>query len=147
MKANTELIDILLIDDNEDDALMVKDAFSDAHLINLIQVFLDSREALDYLFQKGKYEQSMRPGLILLDINMPKISGFQLLEIIKNNESLKSIPVVMLTTSERDEDILKSYEKGACSYVTKPVNVPKLSEVIKHFSLYWTLVSKVPKVK
>jgi CheY-like chemotaxis protein len=137
-------IEILLVDDNDDDVLLLTESFKDARFLNLMQVVHDGKEALAYLRRESPYQGARPPGLILLDINMPKMNGFELLQIIKADPHLRMIPVVMLTTSTRDEDIARSYDGGACSFVAKPVNLDRLKEVIKQFALYWTLVSIVP---
>ena len=137
-------IEILLVDDNDDDVVLLTESFQEARFLNLVQVVRDGIEALAYLRHEPPFENAHPPGLILLDINMPKMNGFELLQIIKNDPQLRMIPVVMLTTSTRDEDIARSYEGGACSFVAKPVDLDKLKEVVKQFSLYWTLVSIVP---
>lgn len=137
-------IEILLVDDNDDDVVLLTESFKDARFLNLMQVVHDGREALAYLRREDPYQTARTPGLILLDINMPKMNGFELLKVIKADPQLRMIPVVMLTTSTRDEDIARSYDGGACSFVAKPVNLDKLKEVVKQFALYWTLVSIVP---
>jgi CheY-like chemotaxis protein len=124
--------------------VLLTESFQDSRFLNLLQVVSDGVEALAYLRREGKYHAARTPGLILLDINMPKMNGFEVLQVIKSEPRLRMIPVIMLTTSTRDEDIARSYDGGACSFVAKPVNLEKLKEVIKQFALYWTLVSIVP---
>ncbi len=137
-------IEILLVDDNDDDVVLLTESFEDSKFLNLLQVVHDGTEALAYLRREDPFRSARTPGLILLDINMPKMNGFEVLQVIKADPQLRMIPVVMLTTSTRDEDIARSYDGGACSFVAKPVNLEKLKEVIKQFALYWTLVSIVP---
>ncbi len=137
-------VQILLVEDNEDDALMTREAFEDANLINIVQMVKDGEEAMAYLRKEGKYQEAERPGLILLDISMPKKDGFEVLKEIKADPKLKDLPVVMLTTSSREEDIVKSYSAGDCSYISKPVRFQNFHEVIKVFKLYWSLVSRIP---
>jgi CheY-like chemotaxis protein len=137
-------IEILLVDDNEDDVVLLEESFRDSKFLNLMQVVHDGEEALAYLRREGQYRAAKTPGLVLLDINMPKVNGFEVLRAMKADPLLRTIPVVMLTTSTRDEDIARSYDSGACSFVSKPVNFEKLKEVIKQFMLYWSLVSVVP---
>ncbi|HEY3966625.1 MAG TPA: response regulator [Planctomycetaceae bacterium] len=137
-------IEILLVDDNDDDVVLLTESFKDSRFLNLLQVVPDGVEALAYLRREGAYRAARTPGLILLDINMPKMNGFEVLQVIKADPQLRMIPVIMLTTSTRDEDIARSYDGGACSFVAKPVNLEKLKEVVKQFALYWTLVSIVP---
>ncbi len=146
MRSEVEPIDILLAEDNEDDIIIIKRAFKKLRLMNGLHIVENGQEALDYLLHQGRYaeEKPPVPGLILLDISMPKVDGFQVLEKIKADPKLKRIPVVMLTTSDREEDIVKSYEYGACSFITKPTKFSDFVEVIERFELYWTLVSRIP---
>jgi len=139
-----EPMEILLVEDNEDDILLEQEALADAKLVNLMSVVRDGEEALAYLRGQGKYQNARVPGLILLDINMPKKNGFEVLNEIKADPSLKHIPVVMLTTSDSEADIVKSYARGACSFITKPMDFDKFRDVIRQFALYWALVSRVP---
>lgn len=141
---NTEPMEILLVEDNEDDILLEQEALADAKLVNLMYVVRDGDEAIAYLRRQGKYHDAKVPGLILLDINMPKKNGFEVLNEIKADPALMHIPVVMLTTSDSEADIVKSYAKGACSYITKPMDFDKFRDVIRQFALYWALVATVP---
>lgn len=138
-------IEILLVDDNDDDVVLLRESFKDSRFVNILNVVHDGEEALAYLRHEGAYASAPTPGLVLLDINMPRRNGFEVLEAMKADPQLKQIPVVMLTTSTRDEDVARSYDRGACSYVSKPVSFEKLKEVVKQFTLYWTLVSVVPQ--
>jgi CheY-like chemotaxis protein len=138
-------INILLVDDNEDDILLVHEAFADAKLLNMVYVARDGEQAMRYLRQEGEHAGQPAPGLVLLDIGMPRMNGFEVLEEIKKTERLRHVPVVMLTTSESETDIIKSYAHGACSYITKPVDFDKLRAIAQHFEMYWTLVSAVPQ--
>lgn len=146
MEEVKHVIDVLLVDDSENDILMIQDVFEHMQMVNISSVVNDGEEALAYLNKEGEYANKKTPGLILLDINMPKLNGFEVLEIVKKNEKLKHIPVIMLTTSKREEDILNSYAKGACSFMTKPVRFTDLQKKIENFSMYWTSVSKIPEV-
>jgi CheY-like chemotaxis protein len=139
-----EPVELLLVEDNEDDIILIQEAFADAKLMNVIYKVRDGEEALAYLRREGRYQHVRRPGLILLDINMPKKNGFEVLQAIKADLLLRSLPVIMLTTSDREEDILRSYAAGACSYIRKPMRLDQLVQVVKEFELYWTLVSRVP---
>jgi CheY-like chemotaxis protein len=141
---NTEPMEILLVEDNEDDILLEQEALADAKLVNLMYVVRDGDEAIAYLRRQGKYHDAKVPGLILLDINMPKKNGFEVLNEIKADPALMHIPVVMLTTSDSEADIVKSYAKGACSYITKPMDFDKFQEVVRQFALYWALVARIP---
>jgi len=141
---NVEPMEILLVEDNEDDIVLEQEALADANLVNLMCVVPDGEEAMAYLRRQGKYQKAQVPGLILLDINMPKKNGFEVLNEIKADPALMHIPVVMLTTSDSEADVVKSYAKGACSFITKPMDFDKLREVIRQFALYWALVARVP---
>jgi CheY-like chemotaxis protein len=142
-----EPIEILLVEDNEDDIILVEEAFAGARMMNVINNVRDGEAALAYLRQEGPYKNAVRPGLILLDINMPKKNGFEVLEAIKANPQLQPLPVIILTTSEREEDVVRSYVYGACSYIRKPVSLERFIDVVKQFEVYWTLVSRIPPAK
>jgi len=138
---------ILLVEDNPDDVDITKRALKEARIINKLWVARDGQEALDFLQHQGIYQDpssSPKPGLILLDINLPKLNGVEVLKIIKNDPELKRIPVVMLTVSKRDEDIVKSYNNGCNSFIQKPVNFESFVEVVKEISLYWGLLNIFP---
>lgn len=137
-------VEILLVEDNEDDIVIIRESLEESRLLNLVRVVRDGIEAMAYLRREAPFQDVGSPGLILLDINMPRKNGFEVLEEVKSDPALRSIPVVMLTVSDRDEDILRSYASGACSYIRKPVDFEKLREVVKQFELYWTIVSEVP---
>jgi CheY-like chemotaxis protein len=139
-----ESVEILLVDDNEDDLVIIQEAFTEAKLVNVINTVHDGEQALAYLRREGPYKVARRPGLLMLDINMPRKNGFEVLEAVKADATLRPLPVIMLTTSDREEDIVRSYGAGACSYIRKPVDVQQFTEVVKHFELYWTVVSRLP---
>jgi CheY-like chemotaxis protein len=141
----TKPMEILLIEDNEDDILLEQEALADAKLVNLMHVVRDGEEALAFLRHEGKYRGAQTPGLILLDINMPRKNGFEVLNEIKKDPALMHIPVVMLTTSDSESDIVKSYATGACSFITKPMNFEKFRDVVNQFAIYWALVARVPE--
>jgi CheY-like chemotaxis protein len=140
----TEAIEILLAEDNEDDVLMIREAFEETDIASIVGVVSDGEEALRYLRRLPPYQQARRPGLLLLDINMPKKDGFQVLEELKSDSHLRHLPVVMLTTSHREEDVVRCYSGGACSYVTKPIDFKHFQDIVRQFGLYWTLVARVP---
>jgi len=140
----TQPMEILLVEDNEDDILLEQEALAEAKLVNLMSVVRDGEEAMAFLRRQGQYQDAQMPGLILLDINMPKKNGFEVLNELKADPALMHIPVVMLTTSDNEADIVKSYAKGACSYITKPMDFDKFRDVIKQFALYWALVARIP---
>lgn len=139
--------DILIAEDNEDDILLIREAFETVQMTNRVAVVRDGVEALAYLRGEERFKDSPLPGMVLLDINMPKKTGLEVLAEIKADPRLRALPVVMLTVSERDEDILRSFEQGACSYIRKPVTFTRFIAIVKEFELYWTLVSKVPPLK
>jgi CheY-like chemotaxis protein len=140
-------IEILLVEDNEDDIVLIEEAFAEAKLMNVIFKVRDGEGALAYLRQEGPYANMRRPGLVLLDINMPRKNGFEVLQAMKAYPLLDALPVVMLTTSDREEDIVRSYTHGASSYIRKPVRLEQFIQVVKNFEVYWTMVSLVPSTK
>jgi CheY-like chemotaxis protein len=142
-----ETITILMADDDHDDCLLVREAFTEARISNDLRFVHDGKELLDYLYHQGSFTRGKapRPGLILLDLNMPRVDGRQALNRIKNDPDLKRIPVVILTTSREDQDILKSYNLGANSYITKPVTFEGLIEVMKELKRYWFEIVKLPE--
>jgi CheY-like chemotaxis protein len=145
----TKPINILLVEDSDDDIVIIQRAFKKVKLTNDLHIVCDGQEALDFIFHEGKYAEikPATPGLILLDINMPKVDGFGVLKKLKANPPYNIIPVVMLTVSDREEDVVKSFKNGAVSYITKPMDFEKFTKVIETFEIYWTLVSKVPVIK
>ena len=142
-----ETMTILMADDDHDDCLLVSKAFKACRLCNDLRFVGDGEELMDYLYQRGKYKdpgQAPRPGLILLDLNMPRKDGREALKEIKADPDLKEIPVVVLTTSKDEEDVLKSYGLGANSYITKPVTFEGLVEVVKSLGKYWFEIVELP---
>jgi len=135
---------ILLVEDNPGDVLLAQEAIIDAKVKNSMIAVRDGVEALNFLKKQGDYVDAVRPDIILLDINMPRMNGHELLEIIKKDKSLKQIPVIMLTTSEEERDILKSYDLYANSYIVKPVDVDQFTEVIRSIEHFWFIISKLP---
>ena len=147
MVAQHKPVVILMAEDDPDDRLLSKEALEEAHLTNQLQFVVDGEELMDYLYQRGKYTdpaQAPRPGLILLDLNMPKKDGREALEEIKVEPNLRCIPVVVLTTSKAEEDILRSYELGVSGYVTKPVTLPELVNVMETIGKYWFEIVELP---
>ncbi|MEW6087189.1 MAG: response regulator [bacterium] len=137
---NSKVIDILLAEDNPDDIEITKRAFKEAKLINRLYIVRDGQEAVDFLYHKGRYEDVKNtpvPGLILLDINMPKLNGLEVLKKIKEDKTLNKIPVIMLTVSRRDEDIVKSYSYGCNSFLQKPVDFDNFVSLVKEIGFYW----------
>ena len=138
---------ILLVEDNPAHAEMVIRSFQDHKVANKIIHLLDGEAALDYLFRRGQFavpETSPRPHVILLDLRLPKISGLQILQEIKKNEALLSIPVVILTTSEAERDLVMAYENHTNSYLVKPVDFAKFSQLINDLGLYWLAWNRQP---
>ena len=137
-----DVVEILLVEDNPDHAELTLRALEDTHLANPIHWLKDGQEALDFLLRKGCHAQAPRPGLILLDINLPKVSGLEVLQQIKQDEGLRIIPVIMLTTSHQDEEVHRCYSLGANSFITKPVKFRDFIEKIKSLKLYWVLTNR-----
>ncbi|MCG2777279.1 MAG: response regulator [Desulfobacterales bacterium] len=136
--------DILLVDDNPGDVRLTQEAFNDGKMLNKLHVAEDGMEALAFLKREGKYTDAPRPELILLDLNMPRKDGRDVLAEIKADRDLKRIPVVILTTSRSEEDILKSYDLNANCYITKPVELDKFIEVVKFIEDFWLTIVKLP---
>jgi len=141
---NLQPLDIVIIDDSEDDIFLVQETFKHLRLLNLVKAIPDAEEALQWLRGQWRAEAGTRPSLILLDINMPGMDGFEFLTEIKADSELRHIPVAILTTSDSDDDRVHSYTSGACSYIRKPVSFDGLLKIMKEFELYWTFVSQVP---
>ena len=136
-----------MADDDEDDRVLTQDALAESRVLNELHFVEDGVELLEYLERRGKFEDkttSPRPGLILLDLNMPRMDGREALEAIKGNPNLKGIPVVILTTSKQEEDMVKGYNLGAASYITKPVTFDGLVELMKTLGKYWVEFVELP---
>jgi CheY-like chemotaxis protein len=138
-------IEILLLEDEVADAYLVKLALKENKIRARLHHVVDGREGLLFLQQQGNYCKAPRPDLILLDLNMPRMNGYEFLAVIKNNEQLKAIPVVVLTTSDAESDILHSYQLGAASYMTKAVGIEQFISAIKKLSDYWIAVVRLPR--
>lgn len=136
-------IHILLVDDNEGDILLTREALDDARIINKISIAYDGLEAIQFL--RNHARGGGMPDLILLDINLPKMSGTEVLGIIKNDPELKRIPVIMLTTSSAEKDILASYDNYANCYITKPVDLDRFMDVVRTIEDFWISIVKLPK--
>ena len=146
MKKNP--LPILMAEDDEDDRLLAQDAFTESRLANPLFFVNDGEELLDYLYHRGRYaskEQFPLPGLILLDLNMPRKDGREALKEIKSDANLRQIPIVVLTTSKEEEDILRSYSLGVSSFITKPVTFEQLVEVIQYIGKYWFEIVSMPQ--
>lgn len=135
---------ILLVDDNPDDIMIAKRAFTKVQVHNKIYVTHDGEEAIQFLRKEGPYKDVPTAGLVILDLNMPKVSGFEVLETIKGDENLKSIPIIVLTSSSRPEDIERAYELGCNSFIVKPINFEDFIEAVMEIKRYWLSLSKIP---
>lgn len=134
---------ILLVEDNDDDIVMLLEAFAGLPLVRLDTV-RDGEEAMAYLRREGRYRDAGLPGLLLLDIKMPRKDGFGVLREMKADPALRHVPVIILTTSAREEDVVKSYAEGACSYLQKPVGLTSSQNMARQLALYWTELARVP---
>ncbi len=147
MTLNAKPITILIADDDADDRMMAKEALDESRLANDLRFVEDGEELMDYLHRRNKYQRpadAPRPGLILLDLNMPKKDGREALKEIKDDAELRQIPVVVLTTSKAEEDIYRTYNLGVNSFITKPVMFESLVEVMKALSKYWFEIVELP---
>ena len=138
-------IHILLVEDSEGDIRLVKEALKTNKLHNHLSICMDGEEASDFLYRRGQYADVNRPDLILLDLDLPKKNGKELLNEIKADKDLKRIPVVVLTSSDADTDIANSYDLHANCYITKPVVFEKLAEVVKAIDFFWLSIVRLPR--
>lgn len=139
------LVEILMVEDNPADVRLTREAFKDAKVLNNMSVVGDGEEALLFLRRQGSYANVPRPDLILLDLNLPKKDGREVLAEIKSDPALKRIPVVVLTTSEDEKDILKAYDLHVNAYITKPVNLDQFMKVVEAVEDFWLTVVKLPE--
>lgn len=137
-------IEVLLVEDDEGDVLMTREALDEGKVVNRLNVVGDGVEALDYLRRRGRHAAAARPDLILLDLNLPKRDGRQVLADIKNDPDLRRIPVVVLTTSEAEEDVLRSYDLHANAYVSKPVDFDRFVGVVQQIDEFFISVVRLP---
>jgi CheY-like chemotaxis protein len=138
---------ILMAEDDEDDRMLAREALEESRVANDLHFVYDGIELLEYLHHQGRYsdpETAPRPGIILLDLNMPRMDGREALEKIKEDPTFRSIPVVVMTTSEAEEDIVRSYDLGAASYITKPVTFEGLLRVMRAIGDYWVEIVELP---
>ncbi len=137
---------ILIVEDNPDDELLIMRTLKKINVANRVEIVRDGAEALDYVFKGGKYadRNSRDPAVILLDIKLPKLSGLEVLERVRADGRTRRLPVVMLTSSDEQEDMVKSYDLGCNSYVRKPVEFDKFTEAVSKLGLYWLLVNEPP---
>jgi len=141
---NLSVIEILLVEDSPSDAELTIETFNESKILNHIHVAEDGAEALEFLFRRGKYKDAPRPDLILLDLNLPKKNGREVLAEIKGDLELQIIPVVVLTTSAAEEDILRSYQLHANCYITKPVDFEQFTKIVKLISDFWFAAVRLP---
>lgn len=144
MNTPVQPIEVLLVEDDPGDELMTREAFEDNKIRNTLHVVRDGQEALDFLYRRGEYTEAPRPDLVLLDLNLPKYDGRQVLEQIKSDPELSLIPVVVLTTSSAEEDILRSYKLHANAYVTKPVDLDQFIAAVRQIDEFFVTVVRLP---
>jgi CheY-like chemotaxis protein len=137
---------VLIVEDNENDLELTMDALSEYNLINYIDTVTDGEQALDYLYKRGNYSsrESQNPIVILLDLKLPKVSGLEVLKDIKQNPELKTVPVVILTSSKEESDIISSYEYGVNAYVVKPVEFHGFIDAVKQLGVFWAMLNEPP---
>ena len=142
----TELKPILLVEDNELDIELTLEAFNQNHLANAVFVVRDGEEALEYLFREGRYADrpNGNPIVVLLDLKMPKVTGLEVLRRVKADAKLKTIPVVMVTTSKEEQDLVESYQLGVNAYVLKPIHFPEFVAAIRNLGTFWALLNQPP---
>ncbi|MFX1757139.1 two component system response regulator [Rhodococcus gordoniae] len=145
MSVSGRPIDVLLVEDDPGDELMTREAFEDNKIGNNLHVVRDGEEALDFLYRRGEHADAPRPDLILLDLNLPKYDGRQVLEHVKSDDDLTDIPVVVLTTSAAEEDILRSYKLHANAYVTKPVDLDQFIRAVRQIDEFFVQVVRLPR--
>ena len=144
---NSQKITILIAEDDEDDRLLMEEALEENDFINNIFFVENGEELMDYLYSRDKYQDKVefpRPNIILLDLNMPKKDGREALKEIKSEPNFRSIPIIVLTTSKAQEDIVRSYDLGVNSFITKPVTFDSLVEIMKTFTQYWFTIVELP---
>ncbi len=139
-------IDVLLIEDDPGDELITREAFEHNKIKNTLHVARDGEEGLDFLYRRGRFHDAPRPDLVLLDLNLPKYDGRQLLETIKSDPELSHTPVVVLTTSSAEEDILRSYKLHANAYVTKPVDLDQFMNAVRQIDEFFVQVVRLPQI-
>lgn len=145
MNTEFKVAEILLVEDNLDDVRLTMETFKENKMLNNLNVVNDGEEAMAFLRQEGKYANALRPDLVLLDLNLPKKDGREVLVDMKNDEKLKRIPVVILTTSNAEEDILKSYDLYANCYITKPIDLAQFIKIVKAIDRFWLSIVALPK--
>ncbi len=144
MKYSADSFNILLVEDSPGDVRLIKENLNDGKLIHQLHVVMDGEGAMDFLLKKGKYSDAVSPDLILLDLNLPKKDGREVLSDIKSEPELKNIPVVILTTSDAEQDIIMTYEHHANCYITKPVNLEQFIKVVRAIEDFWLEIVRLP---
>jgi two-component system response regulator len=144
MNPGARPIEVLLVEDDPGDELITREAFDHNKVNNRLHVARDGQEGLDYLYRRGAFQDAVRPDLILLDLNLPKYDGRQLLEKVKSDPDLSRIPIVVLTTSSAEEDILRSYKLHANAYVTKPVDLDAFIDAVRQIDEFFFQVVRLP---
>ena len=147
IRIDPKTISLLIAEDDAEDRMLTKDALEESKLLNIVHFVEDGEELLDYLNNKGKFEDKDKfklPGLILLDLNMPKKDGREALKEIKSDDRLRSIPIIVLTTSRAEEDILRTYDMGISSFITKPVTFESMVDIMKILGRYWFEIVELP---
>jgi len=144
MHLNPKPVEILLVEDNPMDVIVTREALSEGKVCNNLSVAQDGEEAIEFLHRKGGYASVPRPDVILLDLNLPKKDGREVLSEIKNDPALQDIPVIVLTTSKAEEDVLRSYQLHANCFITKPVNLDQFTKVIRSIEGFWFEIVKLP---
>lgn len=144
MEDTIKPVEILLVEDSPTDVLLAREALEHAKVLNNLHVVTDGAEALDYLFRRGEFASVERPDLVLLDLNLPKRDGREVLEEVKNDPDLRRIPIVVLTTSKAEEDILRAYGLHANCYITKPVDFEQFSRVVRAIEDFWFSIVRLP---
>ena len=139
-----EVVDVLLVEDDEGDVLMTREAFEYYQIQNRLHVVGDGKQALEFLRRTGRYADAPRPGLVLLDVNLPRLSGLEVLAELKKDDRLLTIPVIMLTTSQAEQDILRSYSLHANAYISKPVGFQPFLDAIRQIDAFFLTLVKLP---
>jgi two-component system, chemotaxis family, response regulator Rcp1 len=139
-------VDILLVEDNPGDVRLTQEAFRDSRLTIKLNVVMDGEDALNYLFRRPPYEDATRPDMILLDLNIPKKDGREVLEEIKQDESLRYVPVVVLTTSNAEQDIVKTYNLKVNAYINKPVDFDRFFDIVQKIETFWLMTATLPSM-
>lgn len=145
-KQSSNAISILMIEDNPGDVRLTREILRDAKVINTLEAVKDGVDAMDYLYRKAPYADAARPDLILLDLNLPGMGGLEILKNIKSDPDLKIIPVVILTTSQAEQDILAGYQAYANAYITKPVSLDQFNRIVQAIEGFWLEIVRLPRI-